>query len=48
MGVSTILTQTWEQGKRTPHATARRLMDEINREPKRWARMVHQPKARAA
>jgi DNA-binding transcriptional regulator YiaG len=40
MGISTILEQSWEQGKRFPDATARRLLDEINREPKRWLRMI--------
>ncbi|MCL2647509.1 MAG: hypothetical protein FWD61_10980 [Phycisphaerales bacterium] len=40
MGVSTILAQSWEQGKRFPDATARRLLDEINREPRRWSRMI--------
>ena len=40
MGVSTILAQSWEQGKRFPDATARRLLDEINREPRHWSRMI--------
>jgi DNA-binding transcriptional regulator YiaG len=41
VGVSTILEQSWEQGKRFPDATARRLLDEINREPRRWLKMLH-------
>ena len=40
MGISTILAQSWEQGKRFPDATARRLLDEINREPRHWSRMI--------
>jgi putative transcriptional regulator len=41
IGVSTILEQSWEQGKRFPDATARRLLDEINREPRHWMKMLH-------
>src|SRR6185312_15774723 len=37
MGVSTVLVQSWEQGHRTPSPMARRLLDEIAREPRRWA-----------
>jgi DNA-binding transcriptional regulator YiaG len=40
LGVSLVLVQAWEQGKRIPNATARRLLDEINREPHRWAAML--------
>src|SRR4051812_47541307 len=36
MGVSVILEQAWEQGRRFPSATARRLLYEIRRDPKRW------------
>jgi putative transcriptional regulator len=46
IGVSVILEQAWEQGRRFPSATARRLFDEIQRDPTRWANML-QP-ARAA
>jgi putative transcriptional regulator len=46
IGVSVILEQAWEQGRRFPTATARRLFDEIRRDPARWAGML-QP-ARAA
>ena len=41
VGVSLALTQSWEQGRREPDAMGRRLLDEINREPKRWSAMVH-------
>jgi putative transcriptional regulator len=36
VGVSTILAQSWEQGVRVPSKLARRLLDEINRDPTRW------------
>jgi putative transcriptional regulator len=36
MGVSTVLVQSWEQGQRVPSRMARRLLDEIAREPNRW------------
>ena len=37
MGVSTVLVQSWEQGQRTPSRMARRLLDEIHRDPGHWA-----------
>ncbi|HEY8751889.1 MAG TPA: helix-turn-helix domain-containing protein [Tepidisphaeraceae bacterium] len=37
MGISTVLVQSWEQGQRIPSQMARRLLDEIAREPHRWA-----------
>lgn len=40
LGVSTALVQHWEQGFRKPSRMACRLLDEINREPKRWAGMI--------
>ncbi len=40
LGVSTILVQAWEQGNRLPAAWARRLLDEVNHDPKRWRAMV--------
>jgi DNA-binding transcriptional regulator YiaG len=40
VGVSTVLVQFWECGKRAPNAMARRVLDEINRDPKRWSRML--------
>jgi putative transcriptional regulator len=40
LGVSTILVQAWEQGNRVPAAWARRLLDEVNHDPKRWRGMV--------
>jgi putative transcriptional regulator len=44
MGVSTILVRSWENGSREPSRLARRLLDEINREPRRWAALVANPK----
>jgi putative transcriptional regulator len=40
LGVSTALVQHWEQGFRQPSLMACRLLDEINRDPKRWAQMI--------
>ena len=40
LGVSTILVQAWEQGHRKPAPWARRLLDEVKRDPKRWRQMV--------
>jgi putative transcriptional regulator len=40
MGVSTVLVQSWEQGQRIPSRMARRLLDEIAREPRRWASVM--------
>ena len=40
VGVSTVLVQFWECGKRAPNALARRVLDEINRDPKRWSKML--------
>jgi DNA-binding transcriptional regulator YiaG len=40
VGVSTTLAQSWEQGRRFPSPMARRLLDEINREPARWRKMI--------
>ena len=45
MGVSVILEQAWEQGRRSPTSTARRLLDEIERDPKRWMAMLLPAKA---
>ncbi len=36
LGVSTILAQSWEQGKRTPAPMAARLLDTIDRDPTAW------------
>lgn len=36
MGVSVMLAQSWEQGKRFPDGAARRLLDEINRNPRHF------------
>ncbi len=40
LGVSTALVQHWEQGFRKPSRMACRLLDEINRNPKRWQGMM--------
>jgi putative transcriptional regulator len=40
LGVSTILMQAWEQGNRVPAPWARRLLDEVNHDPKRWRGMI--------
>jgi len=47
LGVSTILVRSWESGARVPSRLARRLLDEIRRDPARWAAMAHRPKRRA-
>jgi len=41
LGVSPILVKAWEQGRRAPSPMARRLLDEINRDPARWSAMFH-------
>lgn len=33
LSVSTVLVQSWEQGKRVPAPMARRLLDEVSRDP---------------
>jgi len=40
MGVSTVLVQSWENGKRKPAAWACRLLDEVNRDPQHWRQML--------
>ncbi|HVX85548.1 MAG TPA: transcriptional regulator [Phycisphaerae bacterium] len=40
VGVSNILAQSWEQGKRFPDGPSRRVLDEINRDPKHWGGMI--------
>ena len=39
LGVSPMLVRAWEQGQRSPAPWARRLMDEVNREPSHWQQM---------
>jgi DNA-binding transcriptional regulator YiaG len=36
LGVSTQTVRSWEQGRNLPHPVARRLMDEIRRNPDYW------------
>jgi putative transcriptional regulator len=45
LGVSTALVQHWEQGFRQPSRMACRLLDEINRDPKRWSEMMRTKKS---
>jgi DNA-binding transcriptional regulator YiaG len=40
IGASAPLVRAWERGGRRPSAMARRLLDEIDREPDRWAMML--------
>jgi putative transcriptional regulator len=40
VGVSVMLAQSWEQGKRSPDGAARRLLDEINRNPRHFASYI--------
>lgn len=40
LGVSTVLSQSWEQGSRKPSKLACRLLDEINDDPERWRRKL--------
>lgn len=40
LGVSVNLVQAWEQGHRRPSPLARRLLDEIARDPGRWAEIM--------
>jgi putative transcriptional regulator len=45
VGASTILVQGWEQGKRKPNRMARRLLEEIERDPDRWIGKLHRQPA---
>lgn len=45
LGVSAVLVRSWEHGDRTPAPWARRLLDEVNRDPHRWAGMIRQTTA---
>lgn len=40
MGVSAMLVRAWEQGQRVPALWARRLLDEVNRDPLHWRSML--------
>lgn len=40
LGTSVKLVQAWEIGGRQPSAMARRLMDEFNRDPRRWTSVL--------
>jgi DNA-binding transcriptional regulator YiaG len=40
LGVSPMLVRAWEQDQRAPALWARRLLDEMNRDPRHWRRML--------
>ena len=40
LGVSPVLVRAWEQGQRVPAPWARRLLDEMNRDPRHWRGML--------
>jgi DNA-binding transcriptional regulator YiaG len=40
LGVSAMLVRAWEQGQRSPAMWARRLLDEVNRDPRHWRGML--------
>ena len=40
LGVSTTLVRAWEQGQRVPAPWARRLLDEVNGNPRHWREMI--------
>ena len=40
LGVSVVLVRAWEQGQRKPALWARRLLDEVNRDPSHWRAML--------
>jgi putative transcriptional regulator len=40
IGVSRVLVQSWEQGTREPSLLARRLLAEVDRDPRRWQKMI--------
>jgi DNA-binding transcriptional regulator YiaG len=40
LGVSPTLVRAWEQSQRRPALWARRLLDEINRDPRHWRGML--------
>lgn len=48
LGVSTKLVQSWEIGTRIPSPLARRLLDEIKRDPARWRELTLPRKRRSA
>src|SRR5438067_9171928 len=40
LGVSAMLVRAWEQEQRAPALWARRLLDEVNRDPAHWRGML--------
>ena len=47
LGASSVLIQKWEAGERHPDGMARRLLDDIKRDPKRWLKMFYPADANA-
>ncbi len=46
LGVSRILAQSWERGVREPSPLARRLMDTISLDPRKFIATLHGPSSR--
>jgi putative transcriptional regulator len=40
LGISPTLVRAWEQSQRRPALWARRLLDEVNRDPRHWRGML--------
>ena len=47
LGASSVLVQKWEAGQRRPDGMARRLLDDIKEDPKRWLKRFSPVHARA-
>ncbi|MEX2214132.1 MAG: helix-turn-helix domain-containing protein [Phycisphaeraceae bacterium] len=41
IGVSVHAVRAWEQGKREPNKMARRLLDEMEKDPSRWIELLN-------
>jgi DNA-binding transcriptional regulator YiaG len=48
IGASVPLVRAWERGGRRPSPMARRLLDEIERDPKRWTSMLRESRTRGS
>lgn len=42
LGVSRAAVRDWEQGSKSPNGSARRMMDEIRRDPDYWTARFHE------
>ena len=40
LGVTMLQVRSWERGERAPAPWARRLLDEVNRDPRHWQKML--------